>query len=156
MKFCDALWKPVPSNNICVRAKERFMLNSNIGKKLRVAQRHGTKLTIAFESQKNPLERNDGNDTEFIYSAFNSVLFLKSIAHPWSRHISRRTGELYVYNPYTEVTEYEIRNGRHNRPPKAEASFKEAFENRIIWHWPNDGTLNMDTLIAMMNPSQNV
>ncbi|EFN70766.1 Uncharacterized protein KIAA0082-like protein [Camponotus floridanus] len=156
MKFCDALWKPVPNDYVCVRAKERFMLTSNIGRKLRVTHPSQAKVNNAFESQKNFLERDNENDTEPIYSTFNSVLFLKSIAHPWSRHISRKTGELYVYNPRTKVTEYEIRNGQYNRPPEAEADFKETFENRIIWHWPCDRELNMDTLVAMMNPSQNV
>lgn len=154
--MCDALWKPIPNEYVCIRAKERFMLNPDIGKKLRVTQRSHARLSIAFESQKNLLERDDENDTECIYSAFNNVLFLKSVAYPWSRHISRKTGEFYVYNPHTEVTEYEIRNGQHNRPPKAEADFKETFETRFIWHWPSDGELNMDTLVAMMNPSQNV
>ncbi|KAL6432348.1 hypothetical protein ACFW04_006756 [Cataglyphis niger] len=154
--FCDALWKPVPNDYVCVRAKERFMLNPDIGKNLRVAQRR-VKMPIAFESQKSLLERDGENDEEPIYSAYNSVLFLKSVAQPWSRHISKKTYEFYVYNPLTKRAEYEIRNNLPNRPSEAEADFKETFEKRIIWHWPGDSlALNMDTLVAMINSSQNV
>ncbi|XP_072753368.1 cap-specific mRNA (nucleoside-2'-O-)-methyltransferase 1 [Anoplolepis gracilipes] len=151
-KFCDALWKPVPNDYVCVRTKEMFMLTPDIAKKLRVTQRR-VKLPTAFESQKSLLEREDENDTEPIYSAFNSVLFLRAIAQPWSRHISKKTDEMYVYNPYTKLSEYEIRNGQHNRPSESEADFKEAFEKRVIWHWPSDNALNMDTLVAMINLS---
>lgn len=153
--FCDALWKPVPNDYVCVRAKERFMLNPDIGEKLRVAQRR-VKMPIAFESQKSLLERDDENDTEPIYSAFNSVLFLKSTAQPWVRQISKKTNVFYVFNTTTKHSEYEIRNGQHNRPHEAEADFKETFESRVIWHWPSDGALNMDTLLAMINPVPNV
>ncbi|KAM0728349.1 Cap-specific mRNA (nucleoside-2'-O-)-methyltransferase 1 [Formica fusca] len=154
--FCESLQKSVPNDYICVRVKERFMLNPDIGKNLRVAQRR-VEMPIAFESRESLLERDDKNDKEPIYFAYNSVLFLKSIAQPWSRHISKKTDEFYVYNPLTKVAEYEIRNNQHNRPPEAEADFKEAFETRIIWHWPgNSLALNMDTLVAMINSSQNV
>lgn len=150
------MWKPVPNDYVCVRAKERFMLNPDIGKNLRVAQRR-VKMPIAFESQKSLLERDGENDEEPIYSAYNSVLFLKSVAQPWSRHISKKTYEFYVYNPLTKRAEYEIRNNLPNRPSEAEADFKETFEKRIIWHWPGDSlALNMDTLVAMINSSQNV
>lgn len=133
------------------------MLNPmDIEKKLCITQRR-VKIPIAFESQKSLLERDDENDTEPIYSAFNSVLFLPSIAEPWSRHISKKTKQFYVCNQDTGRSEYEIRNGQNNRPPEAEASFIQAFEKRVIWHWPSDNaSLNMNNLVAIMNPSQNV
>ncbi|XP_070161216.1 cap-specific mRNA (nucleoside-2'-O-)-methyltransferase 1-like [Polyergus mexicanus] len=157
MIFCDALWKPVPNDYVCVRAKERFMLNLDIEKNLRVAQRRVKMSNSTFKSQKNLLERDGENDEEPIYFAYNSVLFLRSVAQPWSRHISKKTDVFYVYNPITKVAEYEIRNNQHNRPREAEADFKEAFEKRIIWHWPNDNlALDMDTLVATIKSSPNI
>ncbi|XP_029663265.1 cap-specific mRNA (nucleoside-2'-O-)-methyltransferase 1-like, partial [Formica exsecta] len=54
--FCESLQKSVPNDYICVRAKERFMLNPDIGKNLRVAQRR-VEMPIAFESRESLLER---------------------------------------------------------------------------------------------------
>lgn len=133
------------------------MLNPiDIEKNLHIAQRR-VKLPIAFEWPKSFMERDNENDTEPIYSTFNSVLFLTSIAHPWSRHISQKTKHYYVCNEDTKESEYEIRNGQNNRPHEAEANFIQAFEKRIIWHWPSDvNALNMNAFVEMIKPSQNV
>lgn len=155
-KFCDALWKPAPHDYICIRAKERFLLTPDIYKKLRVSQRR-VKLPIAFEFAKSPLECDNETDTkEPVYSAFNSVLFIRSIAYPWIRHISQTTGEFYVYNIESRVSEYEVRNKMNNRPSESEASFVQAFKDRVVWNWPHDshGTLNMDALAQMLNPKR--
>ncbi|EZA47486.1 hypothetical protein DMN91_005318 [Ooceraea biroi] len=155
-KFCDALWKPAPNDHVCVRAKERFMLGPDIEKKLRITQRRVKGMSIALEFPKNPLECDDKDDMEPLYLAPNSILFLRSTAHPWSRHLSQKTLQFYVFNKKTETTEYEIRNGIPNRPPEAEASFEQAFEGRIIWHWPNntgDDKLSMDSLVKLIKNS---
>lgn len=125
------------------------------------------KLPTAFELAKNPLERNMSivNTTEDnemnpkepmqkpVYSAFNSVIFVRSIVKPWARHLSQKAGEFYVYNILTKQSEFEIRNRLNNRPPAAEASFVQAFKERVIWSWPQDtnDTLNMNTLVQMIN-----
>lgn len=156
-KFCDALWKPAPNDYICIRAKERFQLTPNIQEKLRVTQRR-VKIPTAFEFRKNPLECDDETDiTEPMYSAFNSVMFIRSIAYPWTRNVSKKTGEFYVYNVVTKQSEYEIRDNAPNRPREAEASFARAFQERIIWTWPQDtqSTLNMDALVQMLNSPRN-
>ncbi|XP_029175343.1 cap-specific mRNA (nucleoside-2'-O-)-methyltransferase 1-like [Nylanderia fulva] len=156
-KVCDALWKPVPNEYVCVRPKPMFMLNPmDIEKNLRVTRCREVKIPVTFEWPKSYLERDNENDTNPVYYTFNSVLFLPSIAHPWSRHISQKTKHFYVTNEATHQSEYEIRNGQNNRPRTAEASFMEAFEKRIIWHWPGDGTLNMNALLTIINPLQNV
>ncbi|XP_012525209.1 cap-specific mRNA (nucleoside-2'-O-)-methyltransferase 1 [Monomorium pharaonis] len=158
-KFCDALWKPIPNDYICVRAKPRFWLTPDIQKKLRVTQRRNVKMPISFEFPKSPQEYESDTDMqEPVYSAFNTVMFIRSIAPPWARHLSRTTGEFYVYNAVTKQTEYEVRNKMHNRPPEAEANFTRAFNDRVIWNWPHDtnNTLNMDSLVnaitQMLNP----
>ncbi|XP_011632291.1 cap-specific mRNA (nucleoside-2'-O-)-methyltransferase 1 isoform X1 [Pogonomyrmex barbatus] len=151
--FCDALWKPSPNDYICIRAKERFLLTPDIEKKLRVTP-HRVKLPSAFEFAKNPLEFDGENDTAYVYSAFNSVLFIRSIAQPWARHISKKSHEYYVYNRVTGKSEYEIRDGMPNRPHEAEANFVKAFEERVVWNWPQDtqGTLNMANFVQMLAP----
>lgn len=155
-KFCDALWKPTPNDYVCVRAKERFMLGPDIEKKLRIAQRRVKSMSIAFEFPKNFLERDDENDMEPLYSAFNSVIFLRSITPPWARYLSQKTRHYYVYNVKSGKAEYEIRNGVNNRPREAEANFIQAFSDRVIWFWPHDNTLSMETLVQMIkNPPQN-
>ncbi|XP_011862622.1 PREDICTED: cap-specific mRNA (nucleoside-2'-O-)-methyltransferase 1 [Vollenhovia emeryi] len=152
-KFCDALWKPVPNDCTCVRAKERFMLMPDIHKRLRVAQRR-VKLAIAFEFPKSPLECDSETDAkEPVYSAFNSVMFIRSTAHPWVRHISQKFGVFYVYNLESKQSEFEVRNNMQNRPTAAEATFVQAFKERVVWNWPHDsqGTLNMDALIEKLS-----
>lgn len=164
-KFCDALWKPTPNNYICVRAKERFLLTPDIHKRLLISQRRALKLPIAFELASNPLEYDTWNESdedhsptqktrEPTYSAFNSVMFIRSIAKPWARHISRKTKEFYVYNINTKQTEYEVRDKVNNRPSEAEASFSRGFKDRVTWSWPQDshGTLTMESLVQMLNP----
>lgn len=124
---------------------------------MRVAQRR-VKIPTAFEFRKNPLECDSETDiTEPVYSAFNSVMFIRSIAYPWARHVSKKTGDFYVYNFITRQSEYEIRDKAPNRPREAEASFVRAFQERIIWNWPQDteGTLNMDALAQTLNSSKN-
>ncbi|XP_011690873.1 PREDICTED: cap-specific mRNA (nucleoside-2'-O-)-methyltransferase 1 isoform X1 [Wasmannia auropunctata] len=150
-KFCDAIWKPIPSDYICIRAKERFLLTPDIHKRLRITQRR-VKLPIAFELTKNPLEY--GNINEPVYAAFNSVIFVRSIAKPWARHLSQKTREYYVHNSGTGQSEYEIRDKMNNRPSDAEAKFTVAFEERVTWSWPHDAhdTLNMENLIQLLNP----
>jgi len=80
-------------------------------------------------------------------------MFIRSIAYPWARHISQKTGEHYVYNLITKQSEYEFVNKINNRPSEAEASFSETFKKRVVWNWPHDshGTLNMDVLAQMLN-----
>ncbi|KAL0117568.1 hypothetical protein PUN28_010402 [Cardiocondyla obscurior] len=148
-KFCNALWKPTPNDYTCIRPKERFMLTPDIYKKLRFTERR-VKLPIAYEFAKSPLEcDNDDDAKEPIYSAFNSVMFIRSIALPWTRAISRKTGYFYVHNINTGDNEYENRN----RPLTAQASFMQAFKERVIWNWPHDSNnpLNMNVLVQMLN-----
>ncbi|KYQ54327.1 Cap-specific mRNA (nucleoside-2'-O-)-methyltransferase 1 [Trachymyrmex zeteki] len=136
-------------------------------RRLRMITDQSVKLPTAFELAKNPLERNMSivNTTEDnemnpkepmqkpVYSAFNSVIFVRSIVKPWARHLSQKAGEFYVYNILTKQSEFEIRNRLNNRPPAAEASFVQAFKERVIWSWPQDtnDTLNMNTLVQMIN-----
>lgn len=125
------------------------MFGPGIEKKLRASQRRVKSVSVAYEFAKNPLERDNESDREPLYSPFNSVLFLRSTAHPWSRHISQKTNYFYVYNPESGETQYE-----RCRPPQAEASFIETFERRIIWHWPQDNGLDMNALVQILrNPS---
>jgi len=152
-KFCDALWKPAPNDYVCVRAKERFMLTPDIEKKLRITQRRVKGMSVALEFPKSPLECDDENDAEPLYFAPNSILFLRSTAYPWSRHLSQKTLQFYVFNSQDKKTEYEIRNGIPNRPSEAEASFVEAFEGRVIWHWPREEVLNMNALVKLIRNS---
>lgn len=114
---------------------------------------------MAYEFAKSPLEYdNETHSKEPVYSAFNSVMFLRSITHPWARHRSQTTGAFYVYNCITKLSEYEVRNKLNNRPSEAEASFVQAFKERVVWNWPHDSggtgssTLNMDALAQMLNP----
>ncbi|EFN75874.1 Uncharacterized protein KIAA0082-like protein [Harpegnathos saltator] len=147
-KFCDALWKPTPHDYVCVRAKEIFMFEPNINKKLRIAPRRVKSMSMPFEFPKNPLERDSEDDKEPLYFGLNSVLFLRSTVHPWTRHVSQKTNYTYVFNRDTGLKEYDNR-----RPQAAEANFKQAFEGRVIWHWPQDNALNLDTLLQMLRPN---
>lgn len=150
-KFCDALWKPTPHDYVCVRAKEIFMLKPCIEKRLRTTQRRVKSMSTAFEFPKSVLERDDESDIEPLYFQLNSVLFLRTIVSPWHRYISQSTNMFYVFNNKTNEKKFE-----NDRPPEAGANFVQTFENRVIWHWPQDNTLNMNTLIEMLrNPSQN-
>lgn len=118
------------------------------------AKQRRVKLPLAYEFAKSPLEYDDETDAkEPVYSAFNSVMFVRSIAYPWARHISQKTGEHYVYNLITKQSEYEFLNKINNRPSEAEASFIETFQKRVVWNWPHDshGTLNMDVLAQLLN-----
>ncbi|XP_011068469.1 PREDICTED: cap-specific mRNA (nucleoside-2'-O-)-methyltransferase 1 [Acromyrmex echinatior] len=166
-KFCDALWKPAPNDYTCIRAKERFLLTPDIYRRLRITdQRVKLSSNIAFELTKNPLERDmTVNTTEYgemnlqepvqepVYSAFNSVIFIRSIVKPWARHLSQKANEFYVFNALTRQSEYEVRNKLNNRPSDAVASFDQAFKERVVWSWPHDtnDTLNMNTLVQMIN-----
>lgn len=148
-KFCDALWKPTPHDYVCVRPKEIHMFDPRIDKKLRISQRRVKSMSNPYEISKNQLERDNEADEEPLYFGLNSILFLRSTAHPWTRHVSRETNFTYLFNPIEKRTEYEIR-----RPRIAEASFKQAFEGRVIWNWPQDNTLDMNTLIQMLRKPQ--
>ena len=90
---------------------------------------------------------------EPVYSAFNSVIFIRSIVKPWARHLSQKANEFYVFNALTRQSEYEVRNKLNNRPSDAVASFDQAFKERVVWSWPHDtnDTLNMNTLVQMIN-----
>lgn len=148
-KFCDALWKPSPHDYVCVRAKPIFMFEPNVDKKLRISQRQVRSMSTPFEIPKNPLERDNPADEEPVYFGLNSILFLRSTAYPWTRHISQSTNHTYVFNRKNSNKEYENR-----RPRDAEASFKEAFEGRVIWYWPHDRTLDMNMLLQMLRRPQ--
>ncbi|XP_032689356.1 cap-specific mRNA (nucleoside-2'-O-)-methyltransferase 1 isoform X2 [Odontomachus brunneus] len=149
-KFCDALWKPTPHDYVCVRPKEIHMFDPNVDKKLRISQRRVKSMSTPYEIQKNTLECDKDIDRlEPLYFGLNSVLFLRSTARPWTRYVSQRTNYTYVFNPERNLKEYE-----RCRPRAAEASFKEAFEGRIVWNWPQDNTLNMSTLVEMLKKPQ--
>lgn len=127
------------------------MLGLNIERTLQTSQRRVKNIKYPFEFPKSPLERESPTDEESLYFEVNSVLFLRSTSHPWSRYISKSTNQPYVFNSENGKKEYEIR-----RPSEAEASFVEAFEKRIIWYWPHD-SLNVDTVVRLIkDPSQNV
>jgi len=135
-----------------VRAKERFMLTPDIEKKLRFTQRCVKGMSVALEFPKSSLEC-DENDEKTFYFTPNSILFLRSTAFPWTRHLSQKTLQFYVFNSLDNKREYEIRNGVPNRPSEAEASFGEAFEGRVIWHWRRDEALKMDALVKLIRNS---
>lgn len=144
-KFCDALWKPSPHDYVCVRAKDIFLLEPHIEKKLRVAQRRVKSMSTPFEFQKNSLERDDESDIEPLYYQLNSILFLKSLVPPWHRYISKTTKASYVFNSTTNERYFDT-----ERPLEAAAGFIEAYENRVVWYWPQDITLSMNTLTEML------
>ncbi|TGZ47953.1 Uncharacterized protein DBV15_12748, partial [Temnothorax longispinosus] len=133
-KFCDALWKPAPNDYICIRAKKKFLLTPDICKRWQVSQ----KLPASVQKlAKSPMEYDNETDAKkSMYAAFNSVMFLRSIAFPWARHISRKTREYYVYNINTKQTKYETRDKINNRPVEADANFVKAFQERMVWDWP--------------------
>lgn len=88
---------------------------------------------------------NENSKDESYYFVMNSILFLKGTANPWSRHVSRKTGYKYYYNPKTKETKYDI-----DRPPEAGASFNESFSKRLVWFWPASKDLTKDDLSDMV------
>ncbi len=156
--FCDALWKsddllrPTPRGYVCVRPKPIFLFDPNeVSKQLRSTQYKVKDMSTPFEVPKNPVERVFEGDTNSIYFQLKSVIFLRNIAHPWTRHISKKTKFPYLFNPERNITEYE-----NCRPPDANASFKEAFQGRLVWHWPqDDNTLTLKTLFQTFRQTQN-
>lgn len=125
------------------------MFDPNVDKKLQISQRRVKSMATPFEIPKNPLERDNEADEEPLYFGLNSILFLRSTAHPWIRLVSKKTNFTYVFNTKDQRTEYE-----KCRPRDAEASFKEAFQGRVVWYWPQDQTLDMNTLVQMLKKPQ--
>lgn len=151
-KFCEAIRKPTPNDYVCVRARDRFFVGPDINQKLRIAQRYVR--SPAFEFSRSFSELENENDNEYSYIPFNSVLFIKSVAPPWRRYRSYRTKFFYVHNYITGRADYEVKNGVHNRPAKAEASFEQGFKDRIIWQWPgNNESVNIESLTSMIQIS---
>lgn len=141
-KFCEALWKPSPNDFARVRAKELYPFGPDIDKKIQVTQRlmKNNRPELTCDIPRTPL---DDEDTPYFVA--KSVIFLRSTARPWYRHYSKSQHKTYVYNKETQESHYDIR-----RPQAAEAKFEETFSNSIIWYWPDDQTLSMETLVQLV------
>ncbi|KAK2588336.1 hypothetical protein KPH14_004352 [Odynerus spinipes] len=141
-KFCEALWKPSPNDYARVRAKELYSFGPDIDKKIQVTQRlmKNNRPELTCDIPRTPL---DDEDTP--YFILKSVIFLRSTARPWYRHYSKSQHETYIYNSRTKESHFDIR-----RPAAAEAKFEETFTNSIIWYWPDDQTLSMETLVQFV------
>ncbi|XP_076643921.1 cap methyltransferase 1 [Halictus rubicundus] len=141
-KFCKALWKPNGSGYTRIRTKDLFPLGLDIREKLRVEERimKNSQQILTYELLDTDLD-SDCSD-EKPYFIISCVLFLKSIADPWSVNVSKRHNRLYVYNAKTQESKF-----MEDKPDSADASFIETFSNRLIWHWPKDKTISMDDLI---------
>ncbi|KAK9305793.1 hypothetical protein QLX08_003305 [Tetragonisca angustula] len=134
--FCEALWKPPGNNYARVRAMELFSVGSDICEKLKITQRRmkNNKTASVYELPKTPLDDNDK-----LYFIPRSIMFLRSTAQPWNRHVSKKTSLTYVFNYKTKKTLFD-----NERPSEAEASFIESFKSRLMWHWPYNENLSMN------------
>nr|XP_050847313.1 cap-specific mRNA (nucleoside-2'-O-)-methyltransferase 1 [Vespula vulgaris] len=141
-KFCEALWKPSPNDFARVRAKELYPFDPDIDKKIQIFRRlmknNRPELTC-------DIPRTSLDDEDTPYFVPKSVIFLRSTSRPWFRYKSRSQNETYVHNSKTNESHYDIR-----RPPAAEAKFEETFSNSIIWFWPHDETLSMETVVQFV------
>lgn len=145
-KFCEALWKPNGSNYARIRVKELFPLSPNIEEKLNLTCRvlKNNRPALVYEFSKTTLECNDDDDDK-PYFIPNSIIFLTSIATPWNRHFSKTHRTTYVFNSKTGKNKFDS-----DRPSSAEAGFVEAFENRVMWHWPHDESLSMEKVVQYL------
>ncbi|KAI4487617.1 hypothetical protein M0804_005766 [Polistes exclamans] len=138
-KFCEALWKPFPNDFARVRAKELYAFSPDIDKKLQLIQRYmkNNRPELTCDIPKTPLD-----DEETLYFVPNSIIFLRSTSRPWFRYYSKSQHETYIHNQKTNESHFDRR-----RPPAAEAKFDETFSNSMIWYWPHDEMLSMNTVI---------
>lgn len=153
-KFCEALWKPVGSNYARIRVKELFSVNFNICEKLQVTKRlmKNNHPALVYEFLETPLDCNN-SDNDKPYFTLNSIIFLKSIASPWSRFLSKKYSVTFVYHFETSEAKYDT-----ERPHSAVANFFDSFKNSVIWYWPNDDSLTMEyfaTFIKKICPTHN-
>ncbi|KZC07705.1 PREDICTED: cap-specific mRNA (nucleoside-2'-O-)-methyltransferase 1 [Dufourea novaeangliae] len=139
-KFCEALWKPDGSNYDRIRTKDLFPLLPKPLEKLCVKERlmKNNQPALVYEFTKTYLD--SINDKSYFIP--NSVLFLKSIASPWTRNFSRTHSRLYYYNNDTRASLFESQ-----KPDKANASFIETFSDMVIWYWPRDDLISVEDLI---------
>lgn len=124
-----------------MRPKELIAFGPGIERRLRISPRRVKAVANTYRFWPGPLERDDdGNDgdSQPIYFPFNSVIFLRSTTQYWLRHISRAYGVMCVSNSRDGLSRRETQ-----RPTRAEASFPQTFQERVIWHWPNDTKLTM-------------
>lgn len=145
-QFCEALWKPMGSNCARMRVKELFPVNSHICKRLQVTERRmkNNRTALTYDLPQTFLD-GDNSENDKLYFIPNSVIFLKSTAYPWSRNFSKTHLITYVFNIKNKATKFD-----NERPPEAEASFEESFDNRIIWHWPNDKSLTVEEFVKLV------
>ncbi|XP_043285238.1 cap-specific mRNA (nucleoside-2'-O-)-methyltransferase 1-like [Venturia canescens] len=143
--YTEALWKPMNGEWIRVRAKELHPLTENLEERfnlqLRTLKKGGQVLTHVPSRDDTHYE--DTDDPYFIVP--KSVVFFKSTAHYWSRHVSQSSGYPYYYNWKDKRTLYD-----KDKPACADASFAESFENRIVWCWPPDPALTRESLFEMI------
>lgn len=139
--LCEALWKPAGNNYTRIRAKELFPVDSFICEKLRVTQRKmkNNSDALVYDLPAKTLDFN-GYNKDKLYFIPHSVIFLRSTANPWNRYVSKTHSMTYVFNCKTNEKLFDL-----HRPSTAEASFIESFKSRLIWHWPNDPLLTMNT-----------
>lgn len=125
-----------------MRVKELLPVDPNIRETLQVKQRimKNNRPALVYEIPTTPLGCNN-SDNDKPYFVPNSVIFLKSTAPPWTRHCSKTYSITYVFNVKTGETIFD-----KHRPPGAEANFIQSFENRVIWYWPNDEDLTIETV----------
>ncbi|XP_033334094.2 cap methyltransferase 1 [Megalopta genalis] len=137
-KFCEALWNP---NGIRIRTKDLFALRLNIREKLCVQKRimKNGQPVLAYELLNT---YSDDHSFEKPYFAINSILFLKTIADPWTLNLSSTYSQLYVYNSKTQLSLF-----IQDKPPEANANFIETFTTRLVWYWPKDETISMEDLV---------
>lgn len=139
--FCEALWKPAGNDYTRIRAKELFPVGSFICEKLRVTQHkmENNSDALVCELPEKTLHVN-GYNKDKLYFIPHSVIFLRSTVNPWNRYVSKTHSMTYVFNSKTNKKLFDL-----HRPSSAEASFIETFKSRLIWHWPNDPSLTMNT-----------
>ncbi|XP_043285627.1 cap-specific mRNA (nucleoside-2'-O-)-methyltransferase 1-like [Venturia canescens] len=143
--YTEALWKPTNGEWIRVRAKELHPLTENLEKKFNLQLRtlkQGTQV-LTHVSSRDSAQYEGTDDPYFVVP--NSVVFFKSTALHWSRHISQTSGYPYFYNCKNNMSYYEMQ-----KPACANASFEESFENRFVWYWSPDSTLTRESLFEMI------
>ncbi|XP_076231449.1 cap methyltransferase 1 [Calliopsis andreniformis] len=142
-KFCEALWKPDGSNYARIRVKDLFPVSLDIEEKLHLTYRvlKNNRQALAYEYLETRLD-DYGNDKPYFIP--HSVIFLKSTAHPWTRHVSKSNKLTYVFNRKTGDKKFDL-----HRPASAEAGFIETFEKRVIWYWPDDESFSMEKVVQL-------
>lgn len=144
--FCEALWKPTNSESIRVRAKDLHSLPNNLEEKLRLkacTMKNGSRALAHIPASSVKSYDYDGDEPYFFIP--NSVLFFKGTAQNWSRHLSRSSGFTYFFNCKDNRRFFD-----KDKPPDVGVAFPECFENRVLWQWPPEPPLSLESLLAQI------